>query len=194
MHDRFVLLKRNHELSDKQTFLLDGWCKNYSELGLAYQQKEAFFDIYEAQTKEEAAALFVEWQRQLTPEIKGAYADLVKAWNNWEPYICNYFDHKITNAYTESLNNLIRVTSRIGRGYSFDALRAKILFAEGAYKLAAKKPKFKRRKAEAVYGRCTSLKMITDLHGREGEKSTIEQRNYGVDISTLTDMIERGLE
>ncbi|WP_216636492.1 transposase, partial [Endozoicomonas ascidiicola] len=41
MHDRFVLLKRNHELNDEQAFLLDGWCKNYPELGLAYQQKEA---------------------------------------------------------------------------------------------------------------------------------------------------------
>ncbi len=46
------------------------------------------------------------------------------------PEILNYFQHPVTNAYTESLNNLIRVMNRLGRGYSFEALRAKILFTE----------------------------------------------------------------
>ena len=44
------------------------------------------------------------------------------------------FEHPVTNAYTESLNSLIRVMNRPGRGYSFEALRAKILFTEGAHK------------------------------------------------------------
>ena len=35
---------------------------------------------------------------------------------NWEQEIFAYFEHPITNAYTESLNNLIRLTNRIGRG------------------------------------------------------------------------------
>jgi transposase len=39
----------------------------------------------------------------------------------------------------ESLNNLIRVANRMGRGYSFDALRAKILFAD-----RIKRPKYER--------------------------------------------------
>ena len=192
MHDRFVLLKRNHELNDEQAFLLDGWCKNYPELGLAYQQKEAFFQIYEAQTKEEAAGLFVEWQRNLTPEITDAYADLVKAWNNWESYICNYFDHKITNAYTESLNNLIRVTNRLGRGYSFEALRAKILFSEGIYKLEQKKPKFKRRKIMS-FSRSTSISWVDDTHQSDNSKDGLPVKpiNYGVDMIKLTEILER---
>src|SRR5690554_8210541 len=27
MHDRFVLLKRERDLKDKEAFLLDGWCR-----------------------------------------------------------------------------------------------------------------------------------------------------------------------
>jgi transposase len=46
---------------------------------------------------------------------------------NRETEIFSYFDHPITNAYTESLNNLIRLTNRVGRGYSFSAIRAKLL-------------------------------------------------------------------
>jgi hypothetical protein len=33
-----------------------------------------------------------------------------------------------TNAYTESLNGLIKITNRIGRGYSFEVIRARMLY------------------------------------------------------------------
>ncbi len=81
----------------------------------------------------------------IKPEIASAYADLICTFENWQPYILNYFQHPITNTYTDSINNLIRVMNRLGRGYSFEALRAKILFSEGTYKIKHKKPKFKRR-------------------------------------------------
>ena len=42
MHDRFVLLKRKRDLNDKEALLLDGWTKNYPELGAAYTLKEGF--------------------------------------------------------------------------------------------------------------------------------------------------------
>lgn len=61
---------------------------------------------------------------------------------NWHNAIFAYFDHPITNGYTESLNNLIRVMNRTGRGYSFEALRAKMLFAEGFQKV--KRPLYQR--------------------------------------------------
>lgn len=37
MPDRFVLLKGERDLTDKESFLLDGWCQNYPEPGLAYR-------------------------------------------------------------------------------------------------------------------------------------------------------------
>ncbi len=40
-----------------------------------------------------------------------------------------YFDHPITNAYTEALNGLVKIMNRNGRGYSFDAIRAKVLYS-----------------------------------------------------------------
>jgi len=67
---------------------------------------------------------------------------LINSMTNWKVEIFNYFDVSITNAYTDSLNNLIKVPNKIGRGYSFEALRAKILFTEG-YRKTKKKKKFK---------------------------------------------------
>ncbi|MEI0738699.1 hypothetical protein VQ056_22045 [Paenibacillus sp. JTLBN-2024] len=39
---RFILLKRNKELSERDTFILDVWTKNYPSLRIAYELKETF--------------------------------------------------------------------------------------------------------------------------------------------------------
>ncbi|MHB1606682.1 MAG: ISL3 family transposase [Leptospirales bacterium] len=184
MHDRFVLLKRERDLNDKERLLLSGWVRNYPELGEAHKLKEDFFSIYEAQSKDEAQVRYIRWKCGISAESAVAFSDLVRAWDNWAPWILGYFDNPVTNAYTESLNNLIRVMNRLGRGYSFEALRAKILFSEGAQKIVEPRPKFERRAIEreaigyALYSPST--------HVEEAGK------NYGTDISTLTRMIEAG--
>jgi hypothetical protein len=65
--------------------------------------------------------------RCMSSNSKDAYKDLVRAVDNWHDEIFNYFDKRLTNAYTESINSIIRQVERMGRGYSFEALRAKIL-------------------------------------------------------------------
>ena len=87
-----------------------GWTQNYPLLGEAYGLKEAFFGIYEdSDTPDMARRNHDAWSRSIPPEIAPAFADLTRAWSNWEPYILSYFDHPITNAHTESLNSLIRL-------------------------------------------------------------------------------------
>ena len=207
MHDRWVLLKRERDLTDKDSLLLSGWIKNYPELAVAYRLKEDFFGIYDAGSPDEAQGRYLEWKSRITPEIEPAFHDLVRAWDNWTPWILEYFNHPITNAYTESLNNLIRVMNRLGRGYSFEALRAKILFAEGAHKRTNNRPKFERKpKSQAGV-----LKEILEWKGEDeglleghiglagstpSKKPSTQlpepPKNYGVDISTLTRMLENG--
>ena len=189
MHDRFILLKRENKLQGLDRITLESWRKNYPALGSAYRAKEEFFDIYEAMSTHEAHTLFRDWESSLAPEIKDAFYPLTRAVNNWMPEIMAYFEHPVTNAYTESLNNLIRVMNRLGRGYSFEALRAKILFTEGVCKV--KKPKFQRpveRDEDAIgYSYFSLSKMVPST------KSVEREINYGADISTLVRMIEEGL-
>jgi transposase len=202
MHERFVMLKREHDLTDQEALKLSGWLKNYPELGLAYRLKEDFFKIYDSKTPEEALARFGTWDRAVTHEVRDAFSDLIKAWRNWQPYIVAYFDRPlagqpITNAYTECLNGLIRVMDRLGRGYSFEALRAQILFAEGAFKKELIKPKFAKRQPEPDFARrgyeraaTLSFARITPEPNQPSDAG--KEINYGVDISTLTRMIENG--
>lgn len=210
MHDRFVLLKRERDLNDKERLLLDGWTKNYSELGAAYRLKEGFYGIYEGSGSPQAAiAAYEAWNKAVVPEVRDAYSDLIRAWTNWQPWILGYFDHPVTNAYTESLNSLIRVMNRLGRGYSFEALQAKVLFTEGAHKKTLARPKFERRRepvavdfaAEDVMGYGVPgqgmeelARMMVRTTGKtpETHETAEPAKNYGADITTLTELIESG--
>ena len=204
MHDRFVLLKRERELTDQERLNLDGWCENYPLLGEAYRLKEGFFAIYDANTPIQAIQRYDAWYRSITPETHTAFADLIRAWSNWLPYIISYFDHPITNAYTESLNSLIHVMNRVGRGSSVDTLRAKMLFSEGLHKHVLSRPKFERKQCEpkCAEDAITARNMPDDTLGRHLfiaptpipriERSTQVPKNYGVDISTLTRWVELG--
>lgn len=201
MHDRFVLLKREQTLDDRERLLLSGWTRNYDELGLAYQLKEEFFGIYDARSPDEAQGRYIAWKQRITPEVAPAFADLVRAWENWMPCILGYFDHPVTNAYTESLNSLIRVMNRLGRGYSFEALRAKILFAEGAHKHTASRPKFERKvrkptalnmKDFTIPENAFGFTLGTEPPRSKSTESYEPTKNYGADISTLIRLIEAG--
>ena len=148
--------------------------------------------------------------------MREAFGDLIRALTNWQPFILNYFEHPVTNAYTESLNSLIRVMNRLGRGYSFEALRAKILFTEGAHKHKLSRPKFERRRepelavAEEVmgygipddamgYGLPPGHIGKAILTPRKGTPKAEHQheppgppKNYGADINTLIELLESG--
>jgi transposase len=178
MHDRFILLKRANKLQPFEQLTLESWTRNFPALSEAYYAKEEFFNVYECMETDEAKAAIDKWKANLTPSIKEAFKPLVTATGNWETEILNYFEHPVTNAYTECLNGIIRVVDRNGRGYSFEALRAKILFTAGAHKKVT--PKFKR--AAPVSGHFQRMTLST-----YDEPAT---KNYGTDLSTLLSLIE----
>ena len=77
------------------------------------------------------------------------------------------------------------MVNRCGRGYSFEALRAKILYSAGAHKID--RPKFQRKLVSERF----------DGFGYEGfPMRTTEMlqrdKNYGTDISTLLKLLEEG--
>ena len=187
LHDRFVLLNREHDLNESQRFLVDSWSTLYPELGEAYRLKERFFAIYDADDRHEAADIYAKWVASIPPSLRTAFSPITTAWRSWNDAILAYFDHTTTSAYTESVNNLLRVMNRVGRGYSFEALRAKILFTEGLHRRLHARPKFKRL-------RDTNFDMgaPTEHANSRSTPNELNGRLLGADISTLTELIEGG--
>ena len=81
----------------------------------ANDAKERFYALWDLSDRQVAKEAYGTWVRELPRELAPAFHELTTAMRNWETEIFAYFDHPITNAYTESLNNLIRLTNRLGR-------------------------------------------------------------------------------
>lgn len=189
MHDRFILLKRNKELTEQDLIKLELWTKNHHSLSMAYNLKESFFELWDSSDRQEAYLKYHDWKAMIPGELKSAFEPLTKAMANWEEEIFNYFDHRITNAYTESLNSLIRIVNRLGRGYSFEALRAKLLYTEGLQK--ERRPKYQKclddyERRDYNFSMFDKIPPInSDIDRQRGEL-------LGVEISTLIQKLEKG--
>jgi transposase len=174
MHDRFVLLKNKEDLIPEQILNRDIWFVTLPALKTAYYLKESLRDLYTFESRNDASKAFQEWKNSI-PDNMVHFKEIAKTFTNWEDEILNYFDHRITNAYTETLNGLIRVINHLGRGYSFEALRAKILFTNGIHKSKSNKHSMRsviRNKNVMAY--TIPLDMCECLYD-----------SLGVDISTI---------
>lgn len=187
MHDRHILLKRQANLDIREQLILSSWAGTLKDLGLAYDLKEEFYRIWDTQNRQEALYRLKQWRERIPEHLIFAFKDLLTALKNWHDEIFAYFDHPITNAYTECLNGLIRVMNRMGRGYSFDALRAKMLFTEGTQK--AKRINYKQQEfskstdSDSMYSFVTMVREVRNISN---------ETNLGADISTLIRLLEAG--
>lgn len=133
MRSKHLLNMRPESLNEKQRFNLDMWLDNEPEMAAAYHLKESFYRIYEL-PKAEAVAAFDAYPSSVPKHLKADFKTLLTSMKNWRTEILAHFDHPVTNAYTEALNGVAKVINRAGRGYSYEVLRARLLFKDGIQK------------------------------------------------------------
>ncbi len=130
MHDRFILLRRNKDLKPEQKETLGQWSEMFPLLAEAYKLKEDFYDLWAIPSKADAIAAYEKWERSIKgTELLTAFQPVLTAVYNWRDPIFAYWDHRATNALTEALNGVAKLMQRQGRGYSFEAIRAKMLYS-----------------------------------------------------------------
>jgi transposase len=108
--------------------------------------------------------------------------------HNWHDEIFAYFEQPITNAYTESVNRLAKDMNRMGRGYSFEVIRARMLYNE------------KARKDGAVVETVMSMttRYPTNFEFQRMTMASIRKKKvrrvveYGPYIPTLVRLLEEG--
>jgi transposase len=111
---------------------------------------------------------------------------MLTALTNWETEIFVYFDapKEITNGYTEAMNGIAKLTNHTWRGYSFAALRAKVLYNGN---LHVTRPVFRHSMTIADLGVPYSLQESWDQSPTEKTES-----NFGALLSILVQEIEQG--
>lgn len=180
MYDRYTLLKRRYDLNESQQLRLEVWTSNVPLLGQAYALKEAFYDLWDIPDRREALEQYKAWRTQIPPSLTDAFSELTTAIENWQAEIFAYFDYKLTNAYTESLNALVRSVDRAGKGLTFKTLWAKMLFSAGLHRQY--RPKYQRPGREVP-------RPIDENDGLQHE--TVDAfLSPGVEISTFARQLE----
>ena len=94
-----------------------------------------------------------EWIATIPKDQREIWSDLVRAVGNWREEIMTYFetDMPVTNAYTESINRLAKDKNREGRGYTFEVMRARMLYTT-KHKKKAPTAKVSRSTKNLSYG------------------------------------------
>jgi transposase len=172
---RWLTLKRPSSLAPQEQEALKLVRTGIPVLAEAYDFKEAFYGIYDEPDKVSAMRAFEAWESTLPGERFPKFHALARAVNNNYEDIFAYWDTptRLTSAYPEGLNGLVKVADRMGRGYGYEIIRAKTLYAKHARKVGSMP-----RPGEGV----TSVRTTTP-------QSQIE---YGPHIPTLIELSDAG--
>jgi transposase len=146
--DKKLLRIREYALWPDERLIVESWLSAEPELATAYRLKEAFCNIYGLRDKREAEIALDAWRASVTGDMRAPFKDLLSATKNWRTEILAFFDNRQTNAYTEGFNSVIKAVNRMGRGYTFEVLRARLLFGPGS-KLSQSK-RIRENKAAAA--------------------------------------------
>lgn len=181
------MVKKNLEtLSELQR----GCIKDLAILYPAYAKviiiKENFRQIMNnSSTRNEAETKYDKWKDSIPDDYEfRPFIDAAKTIDRWHKEIFNYFDHPETNGPVEALNGLAKISNRAGRGYTFDVIRAKLLFET----VVPKTPKYSRpQEKPKSFGYITNLEKVD--FGLSEKPKLIE--GSGVNILELYEALKR---
>lgn len=125
---RKLLLKPMEDLTNEQKDKVSIMLSFSERLRNAYLMKE-YFHSFMNSPNSTVAKERLRWFRLLADfHCLDEFNPCLTMLKNWEPYILNAFDYGLSNAFTEGINNSIKVLKRTGFGYrNFAHFRKRIL-------------------------------------------------------------------
>ena len=126
---RWVLVKNQKDLNEKQRAKLESLYQASPELKVCHQLKEQFRTIFETvPDRKKARAALLRWMKQVEKQDVTALQSFLVTLHNWFELILNYFIERWTNAFAEGVNNKIKLIKRRAFGFTnFDHFRLRIL-------------------------------------------------------------------
>ena len=183
--ERGVFLSNAADLLPEAVVVRDGWFGEVPELRAAYDVKEAFHAIYHATSRSAAERAFVQWRETLPEPVKRDFMQIGYAFSAHRAPILNFFEHRYTAGFTESVNRLAKDMNRLGRGYSWEVLRARLLHHKYARDQGARK--IKKRVIDDLFATYATGR-ITGA-GLRSRWQMVEGR-WGVHVPTLLAAIQ----
>ncbi|USL89301.1 transposase [Bacillus phage vB_BceH_LY2] len=179
---RGKITSNREKLPEEAIYELDMVLEKYPKLQTAYRIKEGLRDVYKQEKKYDAYQMYHKWEESIPKDAK-EMKGIQRMINRLKNEVFAYFDGNFTNAYTESINNVIKRAVRLGVGYSFEVLRAKVLFGTKTTEIK----KVKEMNFRRIFN---SLTMQYD--DVEYAEIYTEKYSYRVNIDRLFDELEQG--
>lgn len=112
------LLERNKEdLSESEIIILKNVFLRYPPINDMWRLKEWFRVFYLGKDPKQARAGLNAVIDGIAYEARPRWQVLYRTLRRWKEYILNYFDHRITNAYTEGVHTRIKLLKRVSYGF-----------------------------------------------------------------------------
>jgi len=128
-HSRWVLLKRDLNLTEKNRDHLEELRDANKPLYEMYLLKESFLNIFDQRiSKQEARKQIFAWIRTVNQSLFGDLKRFAKSVLKRIKIVLNWFDNRISNGKAEGINNVIKTLLKRGYGYkNFEYFRMKVL-------------------------------------------------------------------
>lgn len=130
-----LLRKRLRIRNYKPQYDFFKWLALQPDIKTAYDLKEQFCDIYKLKRRYSAKRALERWEKGVPDSMRSPFKTVLLAITDWRNEFLAYFPSGTTNGYTEAFNSVVKSVNRSGNGYSFQVLRARLLFG--------RKPKLK---------------------------------------------------
>ncbi|MCK4257340.1 MAG: transposase [Halanaerobiales bacterium] len=113
---RMLLKKAGEELTDKEHQRLLKLFELSPILEKAWELKEEFRDFLQLGDIQESKDALQTWYNRISESKLTFFIKAKRTIKTWEDNILNYFNNKVTNGFTEGINNKIKLVKRIGYG------------------------------------------------------------------------------
>lgn len=124
---RFILLKKKSNLTEKQSGYLERLCKANEPIYKAMLLKESFLKVYDYNDPVEAEEYLRDWIKDAIESSLDMFKKIAESFLDKLQYIINWFRKKISSAISEGINNKIKRLKRMAYGYKdIDYFRLKI--------------------------------------------------------------------
>ena len=194
--ERFLLLRAGRRLSETQRGALAQLFDRHPQMRAAWEVKEAFVGIYGAADRQEAGERLDAWPFSVPLDLRHHYREAISALRSRREHILNWHNHPVTNGYTESVNRLAKSINRMGRGYAFEVVRAKLLYDERAIAKGAlvlrRDPHPPINEYLDDLGLATMSRMIVSHRMQSSTTAGARTTRHGADLVALCERLEAG--
>ncbi|MGA2351345.1 MAG: transposase [Terracidiphilus sp.] len=151
-NNRYKLFARRNELNDDDRFWVDRMCSEHPLLGMGWEAKNRGLDVFPVKPplgrtkksreaamakraallmdEQEAGRKLDEWAASIPEELRPFFGRPLRLIGTWREEIIRIGTTGYSNAGAESKNRYLRMLMAITHGLDFDALRARLLWAD----------------------------------------------------------------